>query len=163
MKHFEVHVAKPLIYRDDLIEQNTVIAGQQKFSFESEFEARLLYEAIATFGPGEYVIPDRGPEAREALEDWLAHKEELNAWFRKRAENHSDDEDYIERMLKEYWNMYRLYRQGLEDPPAARSSPVHKIKVERSPNGEPAPIAFEPIPHSNRDPVTAESLGGVPN
>lgn len=135
-----------VIYRDDLIEQNTVIVGDQKFAFDNEAEAKLLYEAVTFFGPGQYVLPDNEQDARQALDDWLAHKFELEAWFRFRSERRSADDIYVEKMIKPFWNQYRKYRQGLLEPPASLKSLVRKIEVEQSMDGEPVPIIFGPIP-----------------
>lgn len=144
MKSYDLPEGK-VIYRDDLIEQNTVIVGDQKFAFDNEAEAKLLYEAVTFFGPGQYVLPDNEQDARQALEDWQAHKIELEAWFRFRSERRSADDIYAEKMIKSFWNQYHKYRQGLVDPPASLKSPVRKIEVERSTDDEPAPIVFGPV------------------
>lgn len=157
MKLYEIDGGK-LIYRDDLIEQNTVIIGRQKFAFTNASEAKLLYEAVTVFGPGDYLLPDNEADARQALEDWLAHKVELEAWFRFRSERRSSDDIFVEKLIKSFWNMYRMYRLGLEDPPGSRKSPVNKIKVERSPNEEAVPIVFGPIPRGKYIPESVESI-----
>jgi hypothetical protein len=155
MKLYDIPDGK-VIYRHDLIEQNTVIAGDQKFAFSNETEAKLLYEAVMSFGPGQFLLPDNETDAQRALEDWLAHKEELTAWFRRRSENYSIDPDYIEKMIVSFWRKYNQYRRGLEEPPASRKSPVHKIKVDPSPDGEPVPIVFGPIPREKYAPPPLE-------
>jgi len=135
-----------VIYRHDLIEQNTVIAGGEKFAFDNEPQAKLLYEAATFFGPGPYRIPDNEEDARIALEDWLAHKAEIDQYFWKRARRRSDDEQFQKEMVEEFWSLYRRWRRGHEDPMAARRAPLHKIKVERVPDDQDAVIEFGPIP-----------------
>lgn len=161
MKHYDIDGGKPFTYWHDLLEGHLVTIGQQRFSFSNEAEAKLLHEAFACFGPGEYYLPDNEAEAQEALDDWLAHKAELDAWFRLRSEDRLDDERFYTKMMDEWWFMYRRYRQGLEDPPGSRKSPVHKVKVERDPNGEPVPIVFGPIPRGNYAPPELEEAQEV--
>lgn len=151
MKSYDLPEGK-VIYRHDLIEQNTVIVGDQKFAFTNEAEAKLLYEAVTFFGPGQFILPDNEADAQQALEDWKAHKEEVGKWFRKRSEKRSIHEDYIEKMIKSFWDIYRNYRRGLREAPASRKSPVHKVQVAPSTDGEPVPIVFGPIPRGESVP-----------
>ena len=151
MKSYDLPEGK-VIYRHDLIEQNTVIIGAQKFAFTNEAEARLLYEAVTFFGPGQFILPDNEADAQQALEDWMVHKQELERWFRRRSEKRSAHDAYIEKMIKSFWNIYRNYRCGLREAPASVKSPVHKVKVSPSTDGEPVPIVFGPIPRGESVP-----------
>jgi hypothetical protein len=139
MKLYDIPEGK-VVLRNDLIEQNTVVVGKVTFHFDNEAEASLLYEAVSVFGSGQFLLPDNEADARRTLTDWLAHKAELNAWFRQRSESCSDDEEYVARMIKQFWVLYRDYRRGLKNPPASLKSPVRRIHVEPSPDGEPRPI-----------------------
>ena len=145
LKYYEIDDTHRLIFRHDLIEQNTVIAGDQKFVFSNEAEAKLLLEAAQFFGSGEYLIPDNEEEARQALADWLENKKEIEAWFWDRANVRSDDQRWKERMVEACWRIYHKYRIGLYHPPAYKKSPVHRVKVEASADGEPKPIVFSPL------------------
>ena len=156
MKLYEISEGK-IVYRHDLIEQNTVIVGDEKFAFSNEAEAKLLYEAVTFFGPGQFVLPDNDPDAHQALEDWMAHKAELESDFRRLSEDRYADDVKIDKMIQALWNLYREYRRGLRKPPASRKSPVHKIKVDPSTDGEPVPIVFGPIPRGKYIPPPIES------
>ncbi len=134
-----------IVFRHDLIEQNTVLVGDEKFVFPSEAEARLFLEAAEFFGPGEYELPDNGDEARRALDDWLEHKKEIETWFWECADEKSDDQRFKEKMVAAMWTLYRTYRRGLRNAPGAKKSPVHRIRVDESEDGEPKPIVFEPL------------------
>ena len=110
------------------------------------------------FGPGQFVPPDNEADAQQAIEDWMAHKEELGKWFRRRSEKRSADDNYIERMIKAFWNIYCNYRRGLREAPASRKSPVHKVEVAPSTDGEPV-HSLRPNPSwRERSPRTVDGV-----
>lgn len=155
MKLYDIPEGK-VIYRHDLIEQNTVLAGAEKFAFSNEAEAKLLYEAASFFGPGQFRLPDNEQDARLALDDWLAHKQELDAYFWKRARRRSDRPEFQEGMVEEFWNLYRLYRRGHYKPIADSRSPLHKIAVTQVSDDEDVVIEFGRIPREKYAPRQLE-------
>jgi hypothetical protein len=151
MKLYDIPEGK-VTYRHDLIEQNTVVAGTEKFVFTNEAQAKLLYEAATFFGPGRYRLPDNEQDARLALEDWQVHKRELEEYFWKRARRRSDRREFQEGMVEEFWNLYRRYRRGHYHPIADANAPLHKIPVEQVSDGDDAVIEFSRIPRQVRVP-----------
>lgn len=131
MKTYEIPERAKVIYRHDLIEQNTIVAGNKKWAFDNEWQAKLLYEAATFFGEGVYRLPDNEEDARLALEDWIAHKQELEKYFWRRARRRSDDEKFQAGMVEEFWELYKLYRRGRYDAIGDRRAPLHKIPVAR--------------------------------
>jgi hypothetical protein len=156
MKLYEIPEGK-VVYRHDLLEQNTVAIGAVTFPFTNEAEAKLLYEAATFFGPGEYRIPDNETDARLALDDWLAHKKELDEYFWKRAKRRSDREEFQEGMIEEFWNLYRMYRRGHYKPIGDPKAPLHKITVEPKSDDENAVIEFGRIPRGRYAPRQLET------